>query len=168
IILLFCSPGFHSFCFLVDRFLGANDIELWLDRPVSAFDTKQREITLHSGERQGYDQLLLATGLAVNRWTGPGADLAGVHYLRTLADAKRLRKTLYQVAEDGGSVAVVGSGWIGCEAAAAAYEHGVSVSLIGRNQLLLAKQVGPEIGEFFRRAHVEHGIQLHLDTDVTA
>ncbi|HLR24949.1 MAG TPA: FAD-dependent oxidoreductase [Fodinibius sp.] len=165
---LYGKPGFHSLYFNDENFYADNDIELWLDSPVAAIDTKQREVTLRSGERQGYDQLLLATGLAVNRWTGPGADLTGVHYLRTLADAKRLRKTLYQVAEDGGSVAVVGSGWIGCEAAAAAYEHGVSVSLIGRNQLLLAKQVGPEIGEFFRRAHVEHGIQLHLDTDVTA
>src|SRR5699024_7445077 len=86
----------------------------------------------------------------------------------TLADARRLRKTLYQVAEDGGSVVVIGTGWIGCEAAAAAYEHGVSVSLIGRDRLPLAKHVGPEIGEFFRRAHVEHGVQLHLSTDVTA
>lgn len=165
---LYGEPGFHSLYFNHENYYAENDIELWLDSPVAAIDTKQRIVKLRSGKSQGYDQLLLATGLAANHWTGPGADLAGVHYLRMLADANGLRKSLNQVAEDGGSVAVVGAGWIGCEAAAAAYEHGVSVSLIGRDRLPLVKQVGPKIAEFFRRAHAEHGIQLHLGTDVTA
>lgn len=165
---LYGKSGFHSLYFNDDNFYTENGIELWLDSPVAAIDTNQREVTLRSGKHQAYDQLLLATGLAANHWTGPGGNLAGVHYLRTLADATQLRKTLFQVAEDGGSVAVVGAGWIGCEAAAASYEHGISVSLIGRNQLPLAKQVGPKIAEFFRHAHVDHGIQLHLATDVTA
>ncbi len=165
---LYGKPGFHSLYFNEKEYYADKNIELRLDSPVAAIDTEQGLVKFSSGESLGYDKLLLATGLAANLWDGPGSDLDGVHYLRTLADAHRLRDTLYQIAEDGGSVAVVGTGWIGCEVAAAAYEHGISVSLIGRDRLPLLKQVGPEIAEFFYQAHLDHGIQLHLDSEVKA
>lgn len=165
---LYGKPGFHSLYFNDESYYKEKNIELWLKSPVVAIDTKNRWVQLQSGERQSYDKLLLTTGLTVNRWKGPGAELKGVHYLRTLTDARNIHDTLSRLAEVDGSVAVIGTGWIGCEVAAAAYEHSIKVSLIGRNRLPLLKQVGAEIGEFFYRAHLEHGTQFYLNSDVKA
>lgn len=165
---LYGKPGFHSLYFNDTDYYEAHNIELWLDSPVVAIDTENHQIQLSSGKRQAYDKLLLATGLSVNHWKGQGAELKGVHYLRTLADARNIYDTLSHLSKKDASVVVIGTGWIGCEVAAAAYEHGVKVNLIGRHSLPLLKQVGPEIGEFYYRAHFEHGVQLHLNSNVKA
>lgn len=165
---LYGKPGFHGLHFHDPAFYTEHGIEWQRDSRVAAIDLARGQLLLGDGTRQHYDKLLLATGVAARRWDGPGAELPGVHYLRTLADARQLRGALNRSADRGGSVAVIGTGWIGCEVAAAAWELGLSVSLIGRDRLPLAKRVGPEIGEFFRRAHAQHGIELYLGTGVAA
>jgi 3-phenylpropionate/trans-cinnamate dioxygenase ferredoxin reductase subunit len=76
----------------------------------------------------GYDRLLLATGARPRRLNVAGSDLGGIHYLRTLGDADRLRDALRSASR----LAVVGAGWIGSEVAASARQLGVPVALIGR------------------------------------
>lgn len=161
-------PGFHELYFHSADFYAERHIELQLGTSVSAIDPGHSDVVMSSGERYRYDKLLMATGAEANRWTGRGSDLAGVHYVRSLADATRLRAALLTTAEADGRVAVIGTGWIGCEVAAAARELGLPVSLIGRWSLPLERQVGPQIGEFFRRAHADRGVDLHLGTDVVA
>lgn len=165
---LYRTPGFHGLYFHDDAFYAERGIELQLGTPVTAIDPGRHDVVLSSGKRYRYEKLLLATGVAANRWDGRGGDLAGVHYVRTLADANRLRGDLEQASERGGSVVVVGAGWIGCEVAAAAWELGLPVSLIGRGSVPLEQQVGPQIGEFFRRAHASRGVDLHLGAEVAA
>lgn len=161
-------PGFHELYFHSVDFYDECHIELQLGTSVTAIDPRRREVVMDSGERHHYDKLLVATGAGVRRWTGRGGDLAGVHYVGSLADAARLRGTLLTTAGTGGRVAVIGTGWIGCEVAAAARELGLPVSLMGRGALPLEKQVGPQIAEFFRRAHADRGVDLHLGTDVVS
>ena len=92
----------------------------------------------------------------------PGADLEGVHYLRTLADADALRDRL----NAGGHVAIVGAAWIGSEFAASARQRGSEVTLIDPLALPNERIFGSEIGEFYRDVHAQHGVELLLGTGV--
>src|SRR4029450_12828054 len=103
-----------------DGFYAAHDIELRPSTLVRAIDPAGRRLELASGERIGYARLLLATGAAPRRLRLPGAELDGVRYLRSRRDADTLAAARAE------HVVVVGTGWIGSEAAA-------SLRQLGRN-----------------------------------
>ncbi len=145
-----------------DVFYDDNDIDLRLSTRVEALDLQNGEVVLSSGERLGYDAVLLATGSTPRRLSVPGADLAGVHYLRSLEDADHLRTAL----RGGGRVVVIGGGWIGCEVAASARQLGADVALVEVGELPLQRVLGSELGRFYRDIHVERGIELHLGVAV--
>src|ERR1700694_3320785 len=139
-----------------------HDIELRLSSPVRGIDAPNQEVVLASGDRLSYDAVLLATGAAPRRLTVPGADLDGVYYLRTLADADRLRAAIIGAAR----VLVIGAGWIGCEVAASARQLGAEVAMVEVGQLPLERILGAELGQFYRDVHADHGVELHLGVGV--
>src|SRR4029453_11125899 len=91
------------------------------------------ELVLEGDPRLGYDRLLVATGAAPRRLDAPGAELDGIHYLRTLADSERVGARF----KPGRRLVVVGSGWIGAEIAASARQKGCEVTMIERSSLPL-------------------------------
>jgi 3-phenylpropionate/trans-cinnamate dioxygenase ferredoxin reductase subunit len=93
----------------------------------------------------------------------PGADLDGVRYLRTLADADTL---LADLSGGGRRVVIVGAGWIGLEVAAAARHHGNQVTIVEPQPTPLHAVLGPEMGGVFARLHREHGVDLFTGTVV--
>ena len=99
-----------------EDFYAQHEITLLTGTTVAAIDPNHGSITLEGGRELGYDRLLLATGAEPRQITVPGAELEGIHHLRTLADCDLLRTLLGGV----GHVAVVGAGWIGSEFAASA------------------------------------------------
>lgn len=165
---LWGEPGLHGLFLHDDGFYPAHDIELVLGTPVELIDPSRRDVRLTSGRRVKYDALLLATGSDPVRWRGRGHDLGGVHYLRTLADADRLREALATVAAADGSVVVVGFGWIGGEIASAAGRLGCAVEWVGRSAVPLQRQIGRDLGAFYRDLHRSHGVGLHPEREVTA
>lgn len=146
-----------------EKFYADHDIELRLNTRVTAIDRDAKQIVV-GGDRIGYDKLLLTTGSSVVRLKVPGAELAGVHYLRTLDDSKKLKQAL----EAGGQIAIVGGGWIGLEVGAAARHHGASVVLIEPQPTPLHAVLGPELGEFYAQVHRDHGVDVRLGVGVTA
>jgi 3-phenylpropionate/trans-cinnamate dioxygenase ferredoxin reductase subunit len=145
-----------------DGYYAANDIELLTGRTVEALDLGSGRVTLDGGEHVPFSAVVLATGAEPRRLDIPGADLAGVHYLRELGDARRLGDAL----PSAGRVAVVGAGWIGSEVAASARQLGAEVVLIDRSEVPLQRVLGREIGEVFRSLHVDNGVQLRSETGV--
>ena len=141
-----------------------HDIDLRLSTRVSGLEPRHREVVLASGERLGYDAVLLATGAAPRRLPVPGAGLAGVHYLRNLPDAERLRAAITGAAR----VVVIGAGWIGCEVAASARHLGADVAMVELGRLPLERVLGPELGAFYRDVHADHGVELHFGAGVEA
>ncbi|HEY2831518.1 MAG TPA: FAD-dependent oxidoreductase [Sporichthyaceae bacterium] len=133
-----------------------HNVELRLGVPVVALHPDTHEVGLLDGTRQRYDKVLLATGSRVNRI--PNTNLDGVFYLRSLADADRLRGAL----SGGGRVVVVGAGWIGLEGAAAARHYGCEVTLIEPEAAPLNRVLGPEIGGMFADLHRDHGVDVRL------
>jgi 3-phenylpropionate/trans-cinnamate dioxygenase ferredoxin reductase component len=139
-----------------DDFYSAHDIELRTATTVERVDTDAGDTVLSTGERIGYDRLLLATGAEPRRLSLPGSDLDGIHYLRDLADADRLAARL----NEGGRVVVIGGGWIGAEVAASARQKGLEVTIVERSEVPLERVLGREVGEVYAQIHRNHGVEL--------
>jgi 3-phenylpropionate/trans-cinnamate dioxygenase ferredoxin reductase component len=147
-----------------ERFYAEHDIELRLGRTAVSLDTAARELALDDGERLRYDRLLLATGAEPRRLAIPGGDLPGVMYLRSVEDSDALRERL----ERGGSVVVVGAGWIGAEVAASARQRGLEVTVVEPAAVPLERVLGREVGAVYRDVHADHGVEMLLGTGVEA
>jgi 3-phenylpropionate/trans-cinnamate dioxygenase ferredoxin reductase subunit len=144
-----------------EGFYDEQDIELVHDR-ADTLDPASRTIALAGGERIRFDSAVVATGATPRRLDVAGATLAGVHYLRTIADAERLRDAI----RSADRVAVIGAGWIGSEVAASARQMGAEVVLVDPAPVPLQRVLGDDIGAVFARLHAENGVQLRLGTGV--
>jgi 3-phenylpropionate/trans-cinnamate dioxygenase ferredoxin reductase subunit len=147
-----------------DGWYAANNVELRTSSVVQSIDASDKAVVLGGGERIGYDRLLLATGGEPRRLPVPGADLGGVHLLRTIEDSKAIQGTF----DSGGRLVVIGGGWIGCEVAASARQKGMDVTLIETLELPLLRILGPELGAFYRDVHKDQGVDLRLGSGVEA
>jgi 3-phenylpropionate/trans-cinnamate dioxygenase ferredoxin reductase component len=147
-----------------EAFYGEHEIELITGRTATGLDAHGSKVTLDDGQTLSYDKLLLTTGAGPRRLSIPGAELEGIHYLRTLEDSDALREHL----DGGGRAAVVGAGWIGSEVAASARQKGLDVTLIDPLELPNERIFGQEIGSFYREVHAQHGVELALGDGVEA
>ncbi|MCB8996695.1 MAG: FAD-dependent oxidoreductase [Actinobacteria bacterium] len=138
-----------------------NAVELLLDTQVTGIDLDDRRVQLPSGDLD-FTKLALTTGARPRHLDIPGADLSGVHYLRRLPEAERLREVFAEV----GRIVVVGAGWIGLEVAAAARESGVDVTVVEAAELPLLNVLGPRMAEVFAQVHRSHGVALELGVGV--
>ena len=116
-----------------------------------------------SGLQLGFDRLALTVGARPRRLSVPGADLDGVLYLRDLDDALHLRQRLAAATR----VVVVGGGFIGLEAAAAARAQDRAVTVVEAADRLVGRAVAPVVSEFYRRAHERRGTAVLLSASVT-
>jgi 3-phenylpropionate/trans-cinnamate dioxygenase ferredoxin reductase component len=147
-----------------EGYYDEHDIELRTGRTVEALDLGARHARLDGGETLAFTTAVLATGAEPRRLPLPGADLAGVHYLRTLTDSLRLGDAIRGAQR----VAVIGAGWIGSEVAASARQLGADVVMIDPEPLPLRRVLGDEMGEMFRALHADHDVDLRLGTGVIA
>ena len=140
-----------------------NDVELRLGVAAVGIDRSSHEVRLADGGRLNYDKLLLTTGASPRRLSGPGADLTGLHYVRTMSDSTAL---LEAIRPGDKRVVVVGAGWIGLEAAAAAREYGNEVTIVEPEPAPLHRHLGPELGGSFADLHRGHGVEVMLGEGV--
>jgi len=145
-------------------FYAENDIELLTGTRVASLDTGAHEITLQDGSRMPYSRLLLATGATPRRIPVPGAELQGVRYLRRRSDSDALRAAIKAASR----VVVIGAGWIGSEVAASARQLGAEVAIVAPEAVPLERVLGPQLGGVYRDLHAEHGVDLHLSTQIEA
>jgi 3-phenylpropionate/trans-cinnamate dioxygenase ferredoxin reductase component len=131
---------------------------------VVRIDAAAHEVVLDAGEELAYDKLLIATGGRNRRLGVTGAELAGIHQLRTVAECEALKAD----AGAGRRAVVVGMGFIGCEVAASLTQLGVRVSAILPGRLPLERVLGAELGEAFAAIHREHGVELIAEDRIAA
>jgi 3-phenylpropionate/trans-cinnamate dioxygenase ferredoxin reductase subunit len=139
-------------------------ITLRLGHAATALDIEARTVTLDSGEVLTYTHLVIANGASNVRPPIPGVDLAGVHQLRTVADADALRDQLPGLR----TAVVVGQGFIGCEIAATLTTLGVAVTAVDALPGPLWGPLGPQLSGVVRRWHSDHGARLINDVGVSA
>jgi NADPH-dependent 2,4-dienoyl-CoA reductase/sulfur reductase-like enzyme len=139
-------------------FYAAEQIELVLGQRVVALDPKNRRVQLSDGTSRSYGALVLATGAEPVKLTLPGGDRPHVHYLRSLADSRAIIAS----AEHATHAVVVGTSFIGLEAAAALRTRGLEVHVVAPEARPLERIMGPQLGDFVRALHEEHGAHFHL------
>ncbi|WP_006240965.1 NAD(P)/FAD-dependent oxidoreductase [Mycolicibacterium tusciae] len=139
-----------------------HDIDLRLGTRVTEIDRAAHMVRTASGEPLGFDKLLLTTGSSPRRLEVPGADLPGVHYLRTVSDSDALQAAFASAQR----VAIIGAGWIGLETAAAARAANCHVTLLERGKLPLLNVLGAEVAETYAALHRAHGVELRLGVGV--
>jgi 3-phenylpropionate/trans-cinnamate dioxygenase ferredoxin reductase subunit len=147
-----------------EAFYAEHDVELRAGCAATHLDTAVGEVALSDGIRVRYDRLLIATGAEPRRLSIPGEALDGVLGLRTVADSDALRARL----DRGGSMVVVGAGWIGAEVAASARQRGMDVAIIDPHSVPLERVLGREVGAVYRDVHADHGVRMLLETGVDA
>ncbi|RZU25028.1 NAD(P)/FAD-dependent oxidoreductase [Streptomyces sp. BK239] len=145
-----------------------NDVELHLGQTVDAVDRAAKTVRFgDDGTLVHYDKLLLATGAEPRRLDIPGTDLAGVHHLRRIAHAERLKGVLAALGRDNGHILIAGAGWIGLEIAAAAREYGAEVTVVEPEPTPLHGVLGPELGNVFAELHRDHGVRFRFGVRLT-
>ncbi|HEV7601890.1 MAG TPA: FAD-dependent oxidoreductase [Bradyrhizobium sp.] len=143
-------------------FYAEAGIDLRLNADVTSIDTKARNVVLAGGDTVWYDRLLLATGAEPVRLPIPGADQPHVHTLRSLIDCR----AIIDAVKGARRVIVIGASFIGLEAAAALRARELEVHVVAPEQRPMERVLGPEMGDFVRALHEEHGVIFHLGDTV--
>ena len=138
--------------------------ELMLGRRVTAIDRRAGAVALEDGTRLDYGRLLLATGSRARTCEVPGADLPGIHSLRTLGDVDAIRAGIASVRR----VVIVGAGYIGLECAASLVKLGLAVTVLEMADRVMSRVVAPEMSEFYAAEHRAHGVDIRLGQRVLA
>jgi 3-phenylpropionate/trans-cinnamate dioxygenase ferredoxin reductase subunit len=147
-----------------DAYYAEADCELILNASAKKVHRAERIVELTDGRRLPYDKLLLTTGARVRKLRCPGADLPGVHYLKTIADVDGLQA----VFQAGKRIAIVGGGYIGLEVAAVGAKRGLDVTVFEAMDRLMARAVSPQLSAFYATEHEKAGVKLKLNTGVEA
>lgn len=141
------------------EFYRSNEIDLLLGACVTEVDRNASRVALADDRSIGFDRLALATGARARKLTLDGADLDGVAYLRTIADARRLHEELKRAE----AIVIVGGGFIGLELSATLSSLDIPVTLLEAKSRLLEDAVAPEISRYLLRRHTGWGVDVHLD-----
>jgi 3-phenylpropionate/trans-cinnamate dioxygenase ferredoxin reductase subunit len=143
-----------------------NDVDLRTGSSVKAVDPAAHTVVLDSGEGEelGYQKLLIATGGRNRRLGIPGAELPGIHYLRTVASCDAIKRE----AVAGRRAVVVGMGFIGCEVAASLTQLGVHVTAVFPGRVPLENVLGEQVGALIGASHHANGVELLAGDQVTA
>lgn len=135
-----------------------------LGHRVVAIDADTKKVTLDTGEQIAYTKLALCTGARVRQLALPGAELQGVHYLRTIDDVNAIR----QSAENAKRAVIIGGGYIGLETAASLTKLGIKVTVLETESRLLKRVASEQVSEFYERLHEEEGVEIKLGSRVVA
>jgi NADPH-dependent 2,4-dienoyl-CoA reductase/sulfur reductase-like enzyme/nitrite reductase/ring-hydroxylating ferredoxin subunit len=147
-----------------EGFYADQAIDLRLKASVISLDARARELELGDGSRLAYDRLLLATGAEPVRLPIPGSGLPHVHTLRTMADSR----AIIAHAVTARSAVVMGASFIGLEVAAALRTRGIEVHVVAPERRPMERVLGPQLGDFVRQLHEQHGVIFHLGDTASA
>jgi len=139
-------------------------IDAQLSTHIDSIDCNSHFLRTSDGGKIKYDKLILALGTRVRRLSVEGANLAGVHYLRTIEDVDDIRAAI----EAKGKLVIVGAGYIGLEVAAVCRQLGLDVTVIEMADRVMSRVVSPQVSKFYQKEHESHGVNLMLSTGLVA
>ncbi|MBV8144182.1 MAG: FAD-dependent oxidoreductase [Gammaproteobacteria bacterium] len=145
-------------------FFAEHAVTTHFGRRVTEIARRERRVRLDDGLVLPYDALLLATGSRPRQLLAPGRELGGVHYLRTLVDADRIRAECAA----GGRLVIIGGGYIGLEVAATARERGMEVTVLEMAPRVMSRVTSPEVSAFYEAEHARHGVRIRCNETLRA
>jgi 3-phenylpropionate/trans-cinnamate dioxygenase ferredoxin reductase component len=145
-------------------FYDEHRIGLEIGRRATRIDRANKRLALDDGRELAYDALVVATGSRARRIDLPGAQLSGIHYLRSAADADAIRAD----ARPGSHALIVGGGYIGLEVAATCRALGASVTVLEMADRVMNRVVCEDVSRFFEAEHASHGVRIELGARLDA
>jgi 3-phenylpropionate/trans-cinnamate dioxygenase ferredoxin reductase subunit len=142
-----------------ETFWNEKAISLLPGHRVIGVDAPGHTIATDQGLLLGYGRLIWAAGGTPRRLSCKGAELAGVHVLRTRRDTDAILTGL----EATSRAVIIGGGYIGLEAAAALRKLGKAVSVVEAMPRVLARVAGEPLSRFYEEEHRKQGVELHLN-----
>jgi 3-phenylpropionate/trans-cinnamate dioxygenase ferredoxin reductase subunit len=143
-----------------DFWTGKN-IEVLTRTSAMKLDLEARTVKLSTKEEVGFGQALLATGANVRRLNVPGAELEGIHYLRTFGNSDAIRADAA-----GKRVVLIGGSYIASEVAASLTEIGSRCAMVMMEPVALSRSFGPEAAQYFHDVLTDHGIEIHAEDEL--
>lgn len=141
-----------------DSFYEDNNVTTKFGMTATSINRDEKSVSLSNGEMVEYDKLLISTGTVARQIPLKGADLDGVHTLRTIDDVKRLSAAISPDMKIG----IIGAGYIGLEVAASLRGRGNDVTVIEAAPRVLARVMPEEMSAFFQSLHEGHGVNFHI------
>ena len=140
------------------------DVNFMLGVSVTRIDTQAYKLELDNNQTLPFSKLALCTGAMARPLPIPGADLQGVHYLRTMDDVGGIQ----QSAASAKTAVIIGGGYIGLETAASLRKLGIAVTILETESRLLKRVASETTSEFYLRLHQQHGTDIRCNTMATA
>ena len=147
-----------------ESYYQQHSIETRLGRRVEELARREQRLRLEDGSSLPYDALLHVTGSRPRHLEVPGADLQGVHTLRTIADVDRIRAGL----SHGARLVIVGGGYVGLEVAATARELGLTVTVLEMADRVMGRVTCPQVSALYEAEHARHGVSIHRNVRIRA
>ncbi len=132
------------------------NIEFRLNVEVNNIDRERMEVTLNTGETLSYNKLALCTGASAIKIPLSDGNLTGVHYLRNVNDAIKIKKGIKAKK----NAVIIGGGFIGLETAAVLKQQGMNVTILEAQNSILQRAVSPEIAQYIMALHQENGVNI--------
>jgi 3-phenylpropionate/trans-cinnamate dioxygenase ferredoxin reductase subunit len=148
--------------FKASDFYNEPNFEVHLNTTINKIDRITKVIQSNNNLEFSYDTLVLSLGAHAQHIDLPGVELAGVHYLRTIQDADKIREEF----RPGRRLIIVGAGYIGLEVAAIAVQLGLDVSVVEILSRVMNRVVSTQVSEFYQKEHMNHGVNLLLSTGI--
>ena len=145
-----------------DDFYREHEIEVQLNCVVDGVDPDRKTLHLRSGAEIGFEKLVVATGAQVRRLDIPGADLAGIYYLRTLEDSKRIREK----AGSAKRAVVMGGGFIAMEVTSVLAQKGIVTTMVLPEDRIWKRFFSATMSQFFEKYYAERGVRFAKHTRV--
>jgi 3-phenylpropionate/trans-cinnamate dioxygenase ferredoxin reductase subunit len=144
-------------------FYAEQQIDVLTRTSAMKLDLAARTVKLSNKQEIGFAQALLATGANVRRLNVPGAELEGIHYLRTFGNSDAIRADAA-----GKRVVLIGGSYIAAEVAASLTEMGSQCTLVMMESVVLSRQFGVEAAGYFHELLTGHGITIHADDELAS
>jgi apoptosis-inducing factor 3 len=145
------------------KFYEQHGIELRFGKAVTQVDAINKSITFEDDFRIEYDSLLLATGGKARKLDVPGSDLSGIFTIRQPEDVN----TILNAVKNAKQALIVGSSFIGMEAAASLTQQGLEVTVISPDDVPFKKILGDKLGKICQKAHEQNGVTFKFGTKAT-
>jgi 3-phenylpropionate/trans-cinnamate dioxygenase ferredoxin reductase subunit len=155
------TKGREDLLFKPAEWYAEHEIETLTRCSAMKLDPGERTVKLSNKQEVGFDKALIATGANVRRLNVPGAELEGIHYLRTLGNADTIREDAA-----GKRVVLIGGSYIGTEVAASLTEMGCSCTIVMLEPVVLSRTFGDQAGRFFHERLTDHGIVIHGEEEL--
>ena len=146
-----------------EKFYADKDITVHTSARITSIDTQAQTVSAEDGSTIDYEKLLIATGSRPRELNIPGSELAGIHYLRTIADVDAIRAEF----APGKKLVIVGGGYIGLEVASVGIEAGLEVHVLEMEERILQRVTTPEMSAYYHQLHEGRGVHIHTSTMVS-